>query len=94
MEFREKKFRRMARDEITKFRMFFSLTKWFGTEFRAFLFSPEWIGISQNGSERNFERFSNSRNSFGMNQKFRLFRVPRNNFFSENDNSIMGFRKI
>jgi hypothetical protein len=57
----------MVRNKITKFRMFFSSTKWFGTEFRAFssfadcfgikLRSSECVSLQQNSSERNSELF-------------------------------------
>jgi hypothetical protein len=50
------------------------------TEFRAFFSSPERFGTE-------FREFSvprNSRNSAGTNQLFRLFRLPRNNFFGGN----------
>jgi hypothetical protein len=50
-----------------------------GTEFRAF-FSAEWF-------ETEFREFSvprNSRNSAGTIQLFRLFCLPRNNFFVKN----------
>jgi hypothetical protein len=51
-----------------------------GTEFRAFFSSAERFGTE-------FREFSvprNSRNSAGTNQLFRLFRLPRNNFFVGN----------
>jgi hypothetical protein len=60
-------FRGLFRNEITKFRVFFSSTKWFLTEFRAFLSSAKWFGMKlrgseyfsllQNSSERNSELF-------------------------------------
>jgi hypothetical protein len=61
-------FRAIVLNEITKFQVFFSSTKWFGTELRAFLSSAEWLGPE-------FQAF------FGMNQNFRPFSVPQNNFF-------------
>ncbi len=52
----------------TEFRAFFSYAKRFGTEFREFS-----VPVPRN-----------SRNSAGTNQLFRLFRLPRNNFFVGN----------
>jgi hypothetical protein len=73
-------FRKIVLNEITKFRVF---RKWLGTKFRAFLSSAEWLGtefwaFSVPRNRRNFDR---------MNQNFRLFRVPRIIFFSENGNA-------
>jgi hypothetical protein len=51
-----------------------------GTEFRAFFSSAGWFGTE-------FREFSvprNSRNSAGTNQLFRIFHLPRNNFFVGN----------
>jgi hypothetical protein len=78
---------------LTEFRYVFSSAEWFGTkfqefcsnlfhgtEFRAF-FSP------RNGFGTEFRDFSVSssrRNSIGINQFFRLFRLPQNNFFVRN----------
>jgi len=70
-------------------RVFFSYSKWFVTEFRTSLYLP------RNGSERNSECFSfplNRWNSDGMNQNFRLFSVPENNFFSEDGNPNLDVR--
>ncbi len=69
---------------------FLSSSEWFWTKLQ----SSKCFSILQNGSERNFELFGMARNeilsvdilrnrlnSDGMNQTFRLFRVPRNIFF-------------
>ncbi len=51
-----------------------------GMEFRAFLSLSEWFGTE-------FREFSvprNSRNSVGINHLFRLFRLPRSNYFVGN----------
>jgi hypothetical protein len=68
----------------------FSSVEWFRTEFRAFAsnFVP-WYRIPSifllcRTFRTEFREFSvprNSRNSAGTNQLFRLFRLPRNNFF-------------
>jgi hypothetical protein len=57
--------------------LFLSSTEWFRTEFRVFLSSTEWLGTKF----RAFSVLQNRRNSDGMSQNFRLFRVPRNFFF-------------
>ncbi len=56
------------------------LILFYGKEFRTFFSSAEWFGTE-------FREFSvprNRRNSAGTNQLFRLFRLPRNNFFVGN----------
>jgi hypothetical protein len=63
-------------EQITKFQVIFSSRKWFGSESRAFLYSEESLGTEF----RAFFVPRNTQNSDGMNQNFRLFRVPRNNF--------------
>jgi hypothetical protein len=77
----------------TEFRVVFSSAQGFGREFREFAF----IFVQRNGIPSCFlfggrvrngiPRFSlprNSRNSVGNNHLFRLFRLPRNNFFVGN----------
>ncbi len=59
---------------------FLSSTKWFRTDFQTFFYLP-W-----NGSERNSEFFHSAKQmEFRRNESkfclFRLFRLPRNNFF-------------
>jgi len=51
-----------------------------GTEFRVVLSSAEWFGTEFRGISVQRK----SRNSFGINQLFRLFRLPRDNFFVGN----------
>jgi hypothetical protein len=76
-----------------EFRAVFSFAEWFetefhlllqslilGTEFRAFFSSSEWFGTEF----REFCILLNSWNSVGINQLFRLFRLPQNKFFVGN----------
>ncbi len=84
----------------TEFRAFFSSAKWFVAKLQSsecfftllqnglvrnhafFLSSAEWLGTE-------FQEFSvsrNRRNSNGMNQNVRLFRVPWKIFFPKNGN--------
>jgi hypothetical protein len=57
--------RNLVWNKIMRFGVFFSPTKWFGTEFRAFFYLP------RKGSERNSECFL-----FRLTDNFRLFHVP------------------
>ncbi len=62
------------------------LILFYGTEFRAFFSSADRFGTEL----REFSVPRNSRNSAGTNQLFRLFRLPRNDFFlSEIANSTL-----
>ncbi len=72
----------MVWNGITKFRLFFSSMKWFGTEVRAFLSSAEWLGTE-------FGAFSvprNRLNSDRMNQIYVCSAFCRIIFVSENGN--------
>jgi hypothetical protein len=67
---------------------FFSLQKWFGTEFRGFFSSEKWFErnsegffLKRNGSERNSEGFSLLRN--GLERNFKVF------FFREKKGEIL-----
>ncbi len=51
----------------------------YGTEFRVFFSSAEWLGTEF----REFSVQRNTLNSARTNQLFRLFRLPQNNFLSE-----------
>ncbi len=86
----------MVRNKITKFRMFFSTTKWFGTEFPAFssfadcfgikLRSSECVSILQNGSERNSELFIFR--GMARNEISRLFSFAKQTEFRRNESKF------
>ena len=83
-------FHGMVRNRIPSISLYFYSTErnserlllvlFLGTEFRAFFSSAEQFGTEF----REFFVPRNSRNSAGTNKLFRLFRLPRNNFFVGN----------
>jgi hypothetical protein len=78
----------------TEFRYVFSSTEWFGTKFQRVLLqfcstvqNSEHFCLPRNGFGTEFRDFcvpGKRRNSVRINQLFRLFRLPRNNFFVGN----------